>query len=171
MYLTEKFLGELLKEIFPNNEFINDKSVPNSNTRRRPDYRCDELMLIVEFDGDLHYKESGKIKSEAEKNSIYSSMGYKVVRIPYFIQLTNEIVKLLFNKDCNISYKYPHGFISDKATLPADFCEMGINKFISDLNKFKIVKQDILNSLVDKIESKKDIELVLPKSLYSLIKN
>lgn len=26
-------------------------------------------------------------------------MGYKVVRIPYFIQLTNEVIKIMFDRD------------------------------------------------------------------------
>ena len=39
VYLTESNLGEILKQIKPNEIFVHDKSVPNSqNKRLRPDY-------------------------------------------------------------------------------------------------------------------------------------
>lgn len=168
-HLNEEFLGDVLQYIFPDNTFIRDKVVPNSNSRRRPDYRCDELNLIVEFDGDRHYKEASKIKSEREKVVLYESMGYKVVRIPYFIQLNTEVVKFLFNKDLPTYYEYPQGFISKLAANPCDYCELGVKKFIEDLNRFDVVKEEVIKSLISKIEELKDIELVLPKSIEQII--
>ena len=50
-HLNEKLLGEWLILLFPNHKWINNKSVPNSGIRARPDYRNDELMILVEFDG------------------------------------------------------------------------------------------------------------------------
>ncbi len=47
-YLTEKNLGYILDELFPSNDFIHDKAVPNSqNKRRRPDFRSDSRKLIL----------------------------------------------------------------------------------------------------------------------------
>ena len=112
-FLTEKLLGEVLKEIFPAHTFIHDRCVPDSNSRRRPDYRCEELKLIVEFDGDKHYSTASKIKTEQEKTNMYTHMGYKVVRIPYFVQLSKEVIYELFSIETEPSYHYPHGFISD----------------------------------------------------------
>lgn len=55
IYLTEDNLSEILKVIYPGIEWIRNKTVPDSGLRNRPDFRNDELMLIVEFDGDKHY--------------------------------------------------------------------------------------------------------------------
>lgn len=168
-YLTERLLGILLRNLFPNQEFIHDRIVPNSGTRARPDYRCDELMLIVEFDGDQHYRSSKKIKSEALKNVTYSNMGYKVIRFPYFIQPSTAIITLLFNLDIDYEQTYPQGFIDEAAILPADYCEIGVLKFLDDLNRLNVVRDEIIESLRNKVESIGDIELVLPPTLNNLI--
>jgi very-short-patch-repair endonuclease len=168
-YLTEERLEMVLGELFPNVTFIRDRQVPNSGLQTRPDYRNDDLKLIVEFDGDQHYRNVQKIKREQEKTDRYSQMGYKVVRIPYFIQISTETITHLF--DINLSYNqtYPHGFISKTVIMPADFCEIGIQKFKSDLKRFDYLQADILNSLKQKVEILGDKELVLPPSLYDLI--
>ena len=170
-YLNESKLGDLLEVLFPNEEFIHDKAVPNSkNKRKRPDYRCDNLKLIIEYDGFGHYTVSKNIISDIDKDLDYTSMGYKVIRIPYFIQLTKEVIYNLFNikldKDL---YSYPHGFIDKKAVLPADFCELGIKKFREDLERFSFVKEDIIKSLNQHLKTK-DINIILPPSLQYLIK-
>jgi hypothetical protein len=103
------------------------------------------------------------------KDSEYSNMGYKIIRIPYFIQLSHSVVKYLFNKDINITQNYPHGFIDDAALLPCDFCELGINKFSNDLNNFEFIKNDILQSIKNKIIQHNHINKVLPPSLEYLI--
>lgn len=167
-YLTEQRLGRVLRELFPNNIFIHDRIVPNSGTRRRPDYRCDELMLIVEFDGDKHYKEVAKIKNEQEKDTTYSNMGYRVIRIPYFIQMSISTIKYFFELNTNWVQNYPHGFISPNVILPADFCELGVFKFRNDLNRFNFIEEDIIQSLRNKIETLIDRELVVPTSLTAL---
>jgi very-short-patch-repair endonuclease len=69
-------------------------------------------MLILEFDGDNHYKSAEKIKSEESKNQIFHNLGYKIIRIPYFVQLTKQVMENLFGIDFTPEYKFPHGFIS-----------------------------------------------------------
>ena len=168
-YLTEKALGEYLTQIFPNHEFIRDKTVPDSKIRNRPDYRNDELMLIVEFDGYRHYSNPDNILVDEHKDDVYEGMGYKIIRIPYFIQMSTDIVKLLFNKNVKIEQIYPHGFIDSKAMLPAFFCELGVTRFKNDLKKFDIVREDIISSLTDKNENNKHINYVLPPSLHNIL--
>ena len=170
-YLTEKSLGEYLEQIFPKYKFIRDKAVPDSKIRNRPDYRNDELMLIVKFDGYRHYSNPDNILVDEQKDTVYEAMGYTIIRIPYFIQMSTDIIKLLFNKDLNIKQIYPHGFIDSKAMLPAFFCELGITRFKNDLNKFNIVKEDIVLSLKHKNEKNKHINYVLPPSLHELLIN
>jgi hypothetical protein len=84
------------------------------------------------------------------------------------VQLDQKINKLLFNNIIgdfsNYFEFFPHGFISSNVVLPACFCELGIDKFINDLeNNFNIVKADILNSLIYKIKSIGDSRLVIPR--------
>ena len=92
-YLTEDKLGNYLKIIYPNEEFIHNKKIPDIESRIRPDYRCDNLKLIVEFDGYKHYTQYDKIITEHLKNKLYKKLGYGVIRIPYFVQLSKDIIK------------------------------------------------------------------------------
>jgi len=124
-YLTEEKLGLFLTKLYPNNNFIHNKKVPNSNILNRPDFRCDELMIIVEFDGYQHFTIAKNITIDRMKDEVYSKMGYKIIRIPYFIQLSTTNIKYFFNLDYEYNQTYLNGFIDSKAILPADFCELG----------------------------------------------
>ncbi|WP_051786157.1 PDDEXK family nuclease [Endozoicomonas numazuensis] len=173
MYLTEKRLGEIFSKLLPEEEIIHDKSVPNSkNKRRRPDYRFVSKKLIVEFDGDSHYCKAKRIIDDKEKDNDYIRLGYQVVRIPYFIQMNDELLGYIFGKNHNLQFEqvYPHGFIDKKAILPADFCELGIDQFKEDLNKFHEFKNEIIKSLQDKISELGNVNLVLPSSLQYLVR-
>ncbi len=168
-YLTETKLGDILKIIYPKHEFIRNKIVPNSNVRFRPDYRCDELHLIFEFDGYNHYNSSKRIKMDSTKNRIYEGMGYKVICIPYFVQMDSGFMKNILNLDIEFNLLFPHGFISEDALLPCDYCELGIDKFLKDLNTFRYCRNDIIQSLKNKFIQTNDIELVVPNSLKYLL--
>ena len=93
-------LDKYLEVIFPNTtDWIHDKAFGlhnNESYKIRPDYRSDSLKLIVEFDGLPHYTDPAVIIKDDKNTNIYKQNGYKVVRIPYFIQLTNEAVEILF---------------------------------------------------------------------------
>lgn len=93
-------LDEYLKAIFPNvNDWIHDKALGEINGiryRSRPDYRSEQLKMIIEFDGIQHYTKPDVIEKDYRLNEVYEKLGYKVVRIPYFIQLTNKAIKTLF---------------------------------------------------------------------------
>lgn len=170
-YLNEERLGEYLKVIFPSNTFIHDKPVPkSSNKRRRPDYRCDELMLIVEFDGISHYQNINIILSDIEKDKDYSSLGYKIIRIPYFIQLDKVTVYNTFSVVLEEDlYNYPQGFIDKKATLPASFCYKGLIKFEENLKDFDWAASAILCSLKDKVQELGEDKVIPEPLLYLLI--
>ena len=149
--LTEDRLYEALKEIFKV-DFIRDKQVPESGLNKRPDFRNDKLKLIVEFNGDRHYSNNKIQKSDNEKFIRYTEMGYKVVAVPYFVQLSSDIIKLLFDIDIKWTQQYPHGFIDEKAMLPADYNYYGVQRFKYDLKKFNIISDNIIKSLETKIK-------------------
>lgn len=130
-YLSEKKLGIELNRIFSDSEFIHNKIVPDSGLRTRPDFRNDKMQLIVEFDGPRHFTVPKVILTDFTKDKVYTSMGYKVVRIPYFIQLDVKTVKKFFGINGYYSETpiFPHGFITKSAILPACFCSLGIQQF------------------------------------------
>ena len=141
--LKRSGLDEYLKFIFPEtNDWVHDKSMKDINklvSRKRPDYRSESLKLIVEFDGLPHYQSPKQIIKDKENTLLYESLGYKVIRIPYFIQLTQEAIKILFNKEVNHEYAFPNDIpslgINSEAT-PAYLCYDGIQKMKEDFQKF-----------------------------------
>lgn len=163
-YLTEEKLGYYLKLIYPNVEWVHDKAFPNN--RFRPDYVCHELNIVVEFDGYQHYTVAKTIIRDMAKDKILKELGYTVIRIPYFIQMSTEIVKKLFEKTIVIEQVFPHGFISSKSTMifSADFNELGVDKFNKYLIRFQCVREDILNSMRQKAREI-GVLAVFPKSL------
>lgn len=128
-------LDTYLKTIFPEIEdWVHDKTtgltVNNKKIRNRPDYRSEELKMIVEYDGLPHYTSPDVIINDRKTTQFYESQGYKVVRIPYFIQLSNAVVKKLFNVNCQtmlFNEKYPSiGLYSRNS--PAYLCYEGIQR-------------------------------------------
>jgi len=157
-YLEEKFLGEILLQLFPNENIIHNRKLLNF----RPDYYIPSKNIVIEFDGPLHYTDSKTIIRDFKKDKDYKEINIDVIRLPYFIQLTSEVISLLFNINFNIEKEYLHGFINEKVILPSNFCSLGIKRFEEDLEKFKIVKDEIIESLNYKIQLLNNVDLVLP---------
>ena len=134
-------LDEYLDVIFPNvKDWIHDKAIgkleDGTYCRKRPDYRSEKLKLIVEFDGIQHYQSPEQIIKDYENTEFYESLGYKVVRIPYFIQLTNDAVEYLFNKKVKkklFNVKYPS---LNETCGPAKLCPAGIRRMALDFLEF-----------------------------------
>lgn len=133
-----------LKIIFPEiNDWVHDQTVPNltnngKESKIRPDYRSETLKMIIEFDGLPHYQNVEIIIKDEEKNKIYEANGYKVVRISYFIQLTNEIVYQLFGinvKDKLFDPNIPSLGINGRYS-PAFLCPLGITRMARNFIKF-----------------------------------
>ncbi|HRI18477.1 MAG TPA: hypothetical protein PL196_08155, partial [Burkholderiaceae bacterium] len=124
--------------------------------------------VAVEFDGDEHYRHSLKIKVDREKDGYARDDGYRVVRMPYWVQLTTETLKYYFDLDANIVQNFPHGFITTKV-FPASYCEMGIDRFRRELDALPVATRSaVVSSLRDRAEEH-GIEFVLPAGLRSLI--
>ena len=134
-------LEEYLDVIFPKTkDWIHDElfEYNGKKYRIRPDYRSDSLKLIIEFDGIQHYKDPSKIEKDHKNTKIYESYGYKVVRIPYFIQLTNKAVKQIFDvkvKAPLFDESIPSLGIKGKNT-PAFLCPAGIKRMAEEFAKF-----------------------------------
>lgn len=134
-------LEEYLEVIFPRSEWIHDTPFgihDGENYKIRPDYRCEKLKLIVEFDGVQHYQKPNVIRKDEANQEIYETYGYHVVRIPYFIQLTNGAVKELFDIEVsqplfpdNIPSMGPKG-----QNTPAYCCPAGVRRMAEDFLRF-----------------------------------
>ena len=85
-----------------------------------------------------------------DKNKILENNGYKIVRIPYFIQLTKENQLKLFGKYVEFNLDFPNGFIHPKAILPMDFCYLGLKRFKEDLDKFN--DDEIIDSVNSRLK-------------------
>ena len=85
--------------------------------------------------------------------------------------MSSKSIKNLLGIDINVEQTYPHGFIDSKCILPADFCELGVEKFKKDLALLDAsIRQDIINSLKTKVNCAQFGELtVVPPSLKDLI--
>ena len=135
-------LDEYLNVIFPEvNDWIHDKALGEINGkkyRNRPDYRSEKLKLIIEFDGLPHYTKPDIIEKDYRLTEIYQELGYKVVRIPYFIQLTNKAVKTLFGID--VSEELFDGTFSslgiEGLNTPAYLCPAGVKRMAKEFKKF-----------------------------------
>ena len=135
-------LEDYLKVIFPKiDDWVNDKAlgmVNDKHYRSRPDYRSEKLKLIIEFDGLPHYTKPDIIEKDLKNNELYKNFGYKVVRIPYFIQLTNKAVKTLF--DVDISEQLFDETISslgiEGKNTPAYLCPAGVKRMAEEFKMF-----------------------------------
>jgi hypothetical protein len=136
----------------------------------RPDYRSDNLRLVIEFDGERYYTKAKCVLDDEIKDRIYTSSGYKVIRIPGFIQFNSLVINKIFDRNIVFDQKFPHGFISKEVCLPADFCDLGIDRFEKDINeRFYFCKKEIIQSLKNKVQYFKNPLLVLPKRLMYLL--
>lgn len=164
-YLCEEKLGQVLEIIYPKEKIIHNKKIPGYRELCRPDYRLPNLKLIFEFDGSTHFTNPKRIIMDEKNDTFYKSLGYRVIRIPYFIQMDSNFFKNILNLELENLYYYPNGFIDNKATLPAEFCGMGIQKYYSLIDSdgiFNYCYSDIYESIKNKIDFLGDARLVIP---------
>jgi very-short-patch-repair endonuclease len=125
-YLTEASLGRFLRErVDP--AIVAGQLISGISRRYQPDFRSEGHRLIVEFDGDDHYRSAKKILGDEERDRALASVGYRIVRIPYFVQLTRVVIATLFGEIAmhhGDFLNFPHGFIAKTVVMPANLCEL-----------------------------------------------
>lgn len=137
-------LEDYLAVIFPDvkeDEWIHDKAFGVHGDVKygiRPDYRCDKKHLIIEFDGLPHYQKPDTISKDKANQKIYEDNGYTVIRIPYFIQLTNEVVKQLFGVEVNMELFPPEipSMGPKGRNTPAFCCPAGLFRMAQEIQKY-----------------------------------
>jgi len=173
-YLDEAELGKLLFHLFGDGVVHNKGFIHNK--KYRPDYVVEKHKLIFEFDGPRHYTQAKSVINDAMKDIFYEEYGYKVIRFPFFIQPTVKIINDLANlsfPENEFNFTYPHGFIDKNVVLPSDFCEFGVLRFVSDMNKYGggAVGDAVAKSLIDKLQEKANWHwhFVIPPSLHWMV--
>lgn len=138
-----KFLGldDYLPFLYPNKIWVHDKPFGKrggESSRIRPDFLCEEEKLIIEFDGLQHYTNPLNIRKDSENQAVYESFGFKVIRIPYFINLTNEVVREMFGINVHGNMFDPNlPSMSVKwQNTPAFCCVEGIRRMAEDFKRY-----------------------------------
>ena len=155
-YLTQQKLASLLKEALKDKytSFIEEQKVAGKPRCRWDMYMTfpDGREIAVEFDGDQHYRDTLVMKLDLEKDDLADEAGIEVVRIPYWVQLTDETAKHYFGDlfdGIHIEQDYPHGFIKSKV-FPASYCAMGVERFMAELHDLPEKEfVDVVTSLFD----------------------
>lgn len=158
-YMTEKLLGEFLKERFANYT-VTSPTLILDGKRFKPDFFIEELQLVVEFDGPNHYTSPAVCVRDIERRDMFRKHGYTIAFVPYYIQLDGMSIQIIFDtvldkiSSTETFNTYQHGFISQNAVLPAEFCSLGLFRFNCEINtgRFRFFKNQIIQSLDEKIE-------------------
>ena len=168
-YLTEQKLARALAEILGERWGGSELRVPES--RRRWDMwftRDGDRRVVVEYDGDEHYRNTLKIKADAEKDAAAQQHGFQVVRVPYWVQLDTMMLRHWFGIDAEIQQDFRHGFIVTKL-FPASFCAMGIARFQRELAALPVVVcAAVIKSLRDRAQEH-GVEYVVPRGMEGLL--
>lgn len=168
-YLVQKKLEEAIRTVTKSGWRGREVNVPGTRYRWDMMYELNGTSIAVEFDGDEHYRDTRKIRVDREKDKIAEQEGYSVVRFPYWVQLTTQTLQFYFGLDAEIIQDFQHGFISIKARLPASFCELGVSRFKTELDRLpQNIRGDVLNSL-RKWSEEYGIEYVMPSCIVDLL--
>ncbi len=176
-YLNKNSLKDFLFDFIHDTEIAMNKKVPNSIINNRPDFRIEELKTIIEFNGKSHYTNPQTIISDFKKRRIYSSMGYRVFEIPYWIQLDRKVINFIFQTEVERDFtSYPHGFISKDCPLPCDYCDLGNKRFLNEMFLWYTVLGEkeslkIKQSLIKKIFEKDSFYKVANQTVLPYFKS
>lgn len=169
--LTVDFIDVFLRKLYPDNIFFRNKTIKDKKFGVfKPNFICDELKIIVEFRDAKHYMKSRIQLKDSITTVYFKELNYKIIEIPYFVQLTKEVIKILFdiNLQGNLYKCSEHGFINGNMILPADFNSIGVNKFIDDSERFgDIIQTAIMDSLSKLTNERNEQYTVLPDLFYS----
>jgi len=148
-YLVQGKLATALREVVGEASWKGSEvKLPESRRRWDMAYIWNGDTVVVEFDGDEHYRNALKFKIDEEKDAAARLHGLRVVRIPYWVQLTSETLEYYFGLSAKIDQDFPHGFIETKI-FPASFCELGAQRFHREYSELpSAIQTAVLSSLL-----------------------
>ncbi len=154
-------LETYLRYIFPNvNDWAHNKQFPGKKTR--PDYRSDTLKMVVEFDGLPHFRDRAAFEKDSVNTKNYKNAGYKVVRIPLYLNLTTSVINNLF--DVNLTQPFFEANVSpfNENFQPNCFCMTGLKRMADDYLKYA---QEQIPIMMESIKEMSPIEYDYLKTL------
>ena len=152
-YLTENNLYDVLCAWAGQDNVQRQAKVVGTKFRSDFEVVVNERIIVVEYDGDTHYRDANVIFRDEVKESICREGGKEIIKIPYFVQLTSQTFEHFFGEPFDVETDFPHGFITTKI-LPASFCPIGYNAAMDIYTGLPVsVKRDIQKSLDEKGKS------------------
>lgn len=167
-YLTEQSLAAALYSLSGSRWHGTQVQLPGSRYKWDAAYKAGRKLVLVDYDGDGHYRDALRVKYDALKDREARAAGHKVVRIPYWVQLDDVTLAHYFALRGHIDQTFKHGFITTQF-FPASFCELGIERFRRELKSLpRPVFEAVVSSLKEKAK-KHGAKYVVPKALEGLL--
>lgn len=172
--LQDNHLESVLRRLFANdydwvyygNKTLKDSSGKSVKTDSghtiKPDFVSKKQLTIIEFDGagdrnNRHFSSAAQCIKDREKDVLYKKLGYNIVRIPMYVQLDSEMINYYFKTKYEQDlYEacHCHGFSHERILLPADFCQLGLERFRREFLELpETVKIVIVQSLKGRIKA------------------
>lgn len=128
------------KDIIVQNEYLKPNLEKEISFPYRPLFFIPKQKIIVEFDDSSCYKDYIKQLKTIRIDEILKNNGTKVIRIPYYIQLSSEVIRYYFGKTLKVKQRDLHGFLENTALDVFNFNEGGFKKFHNEM-------KDILDAI------------------------
>lgn len=145
-------MEDYLKVIFPGVVFHHNVTIKSTSQhpvlkRTQPDFHAkisDNEILVIEVDDIRHYQDPAYIRRDELKDAAYAELtaqgpiAYKVVRIPYFIQLDCEAIEKLFGVKVSTPMfdSARPSMASGWKNTPAYLCPAGIERMRREFVNF-----------------------------------
>lgn len=108
----------------------------------------------MEFDGIKHYQNFDKALSDISRTEYLEGLGYKIVRIPFWIQLSKDYVKYAFDVEveslCELKYSFFDSGTEDfgLSVSPVSFNVFGAIRFKKELEALPLkCRSDVIMDL------------------------
>lgn len=162
-HLTESGLAEIMRALMPDG-FQVQFMLPGRRLRWDIKYDSPSGPVLVEYDGDEHYRNTMVIRADREKSLLAQSNGFKLVRFPYWLQLDSYVLKHFFQIEAKVVQDFPHGFITTKL-FPASFCPLGLARFRMEMDSLPDVLREAVRRSLTERAAEYGAEYVVPGEL------
>jgi hypothetical protein len=144
--------------------FFEKKSISEYKLNRFSlDIYFPECGVALEYDGPDHYDKVANHERDLRKNQLCFEKNIKLIRWPYYFQLTKDVAKFIFNdfysdKKYYESIKIIYDASNESEVLapglhgskftPANFTSLGVKRFINDIMSAPIsLRSQVIYSL------------------------
>ena len=135
--LTKSTLKQFLKSE-PSFKYLTDSVKTAKGTIKYDGVVLDsvtEIKIAIKLKEPKHYLFPAELIEINKNHWAANNSNYKVIEIPYFIEMSNETFEHYFGRSphVNIVSDRPSGFEDPQSVLPANYCSMGVNAFLKEI--------------------------------------